>query len=466
MKMVEPIAAGTLSELPPPVRVPFRPACRVVGAGTRLEGVVERSEDGVWSLRIPERQPIAPFAGAKRIGLMLNSDVGVCRRLGVGGLPLTDFTVDDAGHRILFRPNDPVAAGAKLYRLREAVPASVRAPALFRCALEARIEASSPFEIAMTACDPDGFLVPSTVLTLIVDRPWGGHFEMTARICTRKDGPDGASFLLRPLGRRSTKTAGWFTACESREFTIRHLRMMGLPVAGIQRHFTVVRAHGAAEMDDVRDLRKVANQFFGRRRGVNEDDAWSDGLDRVSINILARLGSKPIGTGRLVVNGGDRAFSEIEEAVGLPDWIWAERFVEISRVAIDPDHRDSDVMIMIFREMGRLALELGCRYMVLDSIERLIPIYEKVGAVRLPLTKKHPYSDETVHVMFVDVRRVLTGFDRRLPYWFFVFSPVLGQHVKVFGHHYLEEILGERGGFPIGFALKRALGHIRAPRDT
>jgi hypothetical protein len=466
MKMVEPIVADTLPEVRSSVHVPFRPACRIVGAGTRSEGTVERSEDGGWSLRFPERQPMAQFAGAKRIGLMLNCDVGICRRLRVGELPVTDFTVDDAGHRILFRPNDPVAAGARLYRLRAPVPATVRARALFRCALEASIEASSPFEIAMTASDPDGFLVPSTVLTLTVDRPWGGHFEMTARICTRKDGPEEASFVLRPLGRRSTKMAGWFTACESSEFTIRHLRMMGLPVSGIQRHFTVIRAHGPAEMDDVRDLRKVANQFFGRRRGVNEDDAWSDGLDRVSINILARLGDKPIGTGRLVVNNGDRAFSEIEEAVGLPDWIWAERFVEISRVAIDPDHRDSDVMIMIFREMGRLALELGCRYMVLDSIERLIPIYEKVGAVRLPLTKKHPYSDETVHVMFVDVRRVLTGLDRRLPYWFFVFSPVLGQHVKVFGHHGLDEIIGEKRGLPIGFALKRVLGHIRAPRGT
>jgi hypothetical protein len=235
---------------------------------------------------------------------------------------------------------------------------------------------------------------------------------------------------------------------------------MGLPTRGAQRYLTVVRVHTAAEMAEVCTLRRVANQLYGRRHDANDDASWTDGLDPASICILVRLGSKPVGTGRIVVNDGNRALSEIDAEVRLPDWLREDGFVEVSRVAIDPDHRSSGIMIAIFREMGRLALELNCRHMVLDAIERLTPIYEKIGGQRLPIQAKHPYSDEPCNVVVVDIRKSLTTVDRRLLPWTYVFLPVLAHHIRVYGIETLKKMAGTR--FGLGFLVKRAMGHAGA----
>ncbi|MFD0387183.1 hypothetical protein ACFQ4K_04025 [Tistrella bauzanensis] len=159
---------------------------------------------------------------------------------------------------------------------------------------------------------------------------------------------------------------------------------------------------------------------------------------------LAILGDKPIATARLVLNDGDRSRSELQAQVPVPDQFWEGGFVEISRLVVHPDFRGNRIRYDLFREVERLSLSLGARYMLFDAIPKLAPLYEAVGGRRLPLTKKHPDSDETVQVMYVDMRRILGRLNRFSAVWLAGFGSTLGRHLAIEGRGPTDAILGPR----------------------
>lgn len=437
---------------PRQLHLPYDPPCRLRLGSNAYDGVLHAAGIDLWAVTPQDRRLLPRLRETKALSLSLACD-------GSGsGLGLSDFTVDEETGRILFRLRDPLKNGAEPAWLDHAVSAVVRAPSLFRRVAEVDIAAVSPFELVLRLTEPDGFLVPSAVICLEVYRPWGGRFNIRGRIVHRAELDGGCQLVIRPESVSDKTAAGWLAVCESDTFGIRQLRMNGLSARGAGRFLSIIRCGTAADWHHVVRLRRIANQFFGRQQEAGDDATWTDELDDNSLSLLVWLGRKPVGTGRLVFNEGDRRLSEIEASSPLPDWVWAERFLEVSRVAIDADHRSAGVMIAIFQEVGRIALETNCRYLVLDAIEKLVPIYEKVGAVRLPNTKKHPFSDETVHIMVIDIRRSLTSIDRRLLYWLVVFGPALRSHQKLFGARHTRAIL--KRGIQIGFTIKQALAHV------
>ncbi|CDM60012.1 MULTISPECIES: GNAT family N-acetyltransferase [Rhizobium] len=434
---------------PRQIQLPYGPTCRLRLGRAAYDGVLHAAGIDLWAVTTQDRRLLRRLREAEALSLSLACD-------GSGsGLRLSDFTVDEEIGRILFRLSDPLKNGAEPTWLEHSVSTVVRAPCLFRRVAEADLAAVSPFELVLRLIEPDGFLVPSAVISLEVHRPWGGRFNIRGRVVHRAELDGGSQLVIRPERVPDKAAAGWLAVCESDTFGIRQLRMNGLSARGAGRFLRISRCSTVADWHNVVRLRRIANQFFGRHQEADDDTIWTDELDDNSLSLLVWLGRNPVGTGRLVFNGGDRRLSEIEASSPLPDWVWAERFLEVSRVAIDADHRSAGVMIAIFQEVGRIALETNCRYLVLDAIEKLVPIYEKVGAVHLPNTKKHPFSDETVHVMVIDIRRSLTSIDRRLLYWLAVFGPALRSHLRLFGARHTRAILNR--GIQIGFTVKQAL---------
>lgn len=184
-------------------------------------------------------------------------------------------------------------------------------------------------------------------------------------------------------------------------------------------------------MLQVLECRLAANRHYGRLGHV--ESAWSlwDEYDPCSIHVAAWLGRKCVGSGRVVINEGRRERCEIEGAIPLPKWLWDTGFVEISRVAIWPGYSGHRVMMALLRELGRITLHLRSRYIALDAIEVLVPIYRRLGARCRPIHKRHPYSGEQVRIMYFDVGRLLAGLDRGLLHWLYVFGPAIEHSIPL-----------------------------------
>lgn len=157
-------------------------------------------------------------------------------------------------------------------------------------------------------------------------------------------------------------------------------------------------------MREMLELRLLA---YRSREGANVEaiatpDAMRDRFDDHSLILSVRVGGKPLGTGRIVFNDGDRTKTEIGQFVELPEWIWEGGFVECSRVATVPDIRGRDVFADLSKHTGRIARQAGVKYLLADCEDHLLAPYKRRGAKELGVTFTHPLEGKKLHVIYYE----------------------------------------------------------------
>ena len=361
-------------------------------------------------------------------------------------------------------PDTTDGSGENL-RLPVPIIARLDADALYRRPLAVVVISLSPEGGEFTTEDGGaampGVLVPGTAVTLHLFVPWTREVTLRARLTSAHAESGHERIVFRLLDRASSRGSALILAGTVDGFDFTAARAAGVPASTLRRHLTIRTVTDDAGFRQALRLRLQANRAFGRLPGVDDVATVADHLDPYAITFLCMVGDKAIGTGRVVVNGGDRRLSEDEtETGGLPSWVWADGCIESSRIAVRDGYRGSGVIVTVFQEVARLAFSLGHRYIVMDAIGKLVPLYERIGARRIGLTKTHPYSDETVHVMVVDLRRMLTRLDRRWPYWQYAFGAVLAHHVRTAPPDSLRRITAGRGRRTLAF--NRAVSRLMA----
>ncbi|WP_371659210.1 GNAT family N-acetyltransferase [Streptomyces sp. NBC_00280] len=436
-----------------------RPEVLIWSGRRRVAAVLEeRRPDGTLVLSLPERDWPAAVRPGGRLALAFRADAGRLRRRRLVPLFTTDYTVDDRAGRVEARfPAGLDAEGTR--RLPEPVAARLDSSVLFGRPLQIDILRLSPYHGEFVADDPGRCLAPG--MSVVIDSwlPWLGGWRLNAQLTGCREEAAGVRFSFRIVDRASVRASAVVLVGTDPGFGFAELRAAGVRPARVARYLTVRTVADDVTHRQALDVRLVGNRHFGRLTDVRDSVEVADRLDAHAVSFVCLLGEKPVGTGRVVVNTGNRALSEIEtETVGLPVHIWRGRFVEVSRLAIDPEHRGAGVVVALFRETARLAFNLDCRYLVLDAIEKLVPAYEKIGGTRLPIVKTHPYSKETVHVMAIDMGRQLGVLGRRWPYWQYVFGPVLAHHMRTSSPHVLARLVQGVGVVP--FWVKRAVSRV------
>jgi hypothetical protein len=383
-----------------------RPACWLRGKGRRrYPGLLEEEVGGHWKVRLDGPAVGDDLTSARRLELELRADDGLRRQLGVPPFPVLDFEVDVAGRQVRLRQMRFEEEQARLFRVQDRVPFSLTGGSISDRTLVGEVEALAPYEVLASVTDSEHLLCPGAIVRLEVARPWGATFRLHGRIACLERGAESTRAYLRLLDRSSVDEAGLLAACECPGFGMHTVWTYQLEPRGLDRVVRVSQAATPVDMVKVFELRRTAGQFFGQRPEANDWHLWSDPLDGSSILVLVSVGTKPIGTIRLVVNGGDRSKSEIEQAHGLPAFLWDESFVEVSKMALEPSFRGVGLRLPLWREAHRLARSLGVRYAVFESIPELVPVLEGLGAARLDLSRTPPDSLRPLHAMVLDLRQ-------------------------------------------------------------
>ncbi|MEE1886605.1 GNAT family N-acetyltransferase [Pseudomonas carassii] len=303
--------------------------------------------------------------------------------------------------------------------------ASASSPVLFRRCFGVELGHLDPYCGEFRALPHDPGLLPGIDLELTLECRWSGTCRVRVQVTGVHLSDDQRSYSFRVLDPASSQALALLLLCQRERFSFDCLPAALRKSTAIDRLLAVNIVNANDLMHEVLACRLAANRHYGRLGDV--ESAWSlwDEFDPYSIHVAASLGSKCVGSGRVVVNDGHRGRCEIEVATPLPQWLWDAGFVEMSRVAIHPEYAGHRVMLALLRELGRITLHLRSRYIVLDAIEVLVPIYVKLGARCLPIHKQHPYSGERVRIMYFDVGQLLASLDRGLLHWLYVFGPTI-----------------------------------------
>jgi hypothetical protein len=383
--------------------------------------------DGTLILSVPDRRHLDAVQAGGRLALVYRADRKLFARQLVP-LFTTEYSVVRSRGVVEARfPADPAAD--RLHALAEPVAVALESSVLFHRILRASLIRLAAYQGEFTADDPGRCLAPGMVVTLTPWLRWTGELRLRAQICARRNELGGTRYAFRMIDRESVQTAGVLLAGTVDGFGFAALTALGVKPSRMTKHLSLQTVSDEATYRRALEVRLAGNRTFGRLGTVDDAAELADRLDPHSVTILCLLGEKAVGTGRVVVNVGDHTLSEIEaDTTGLPAHVWRDGFVEVSRLAIHPDFRGSGVTIALFREIARVSFHLDCRYLVLDAIDKLVPVYQRIGATRLNLTKTHPYSKETVHVMAIDISEQLGHVGRRWLSWQYVFGPALKHH--------------------------------------
>lgn len=359
----------------------------------------------------------------------------------------------------MLRPTGPPAAdgtAGRRFVLATPHPAEVRARGGGGRVCDAVVHALSARTGELSAPALRDTLRAGSVLDLTLPDTWIGRVRLTAQV----SGNRGEDIVFELRDRRSVQRSGAFLVGEIESFRFRELEEAGVRSRRLDRFLDIETLTGDDPLTEALHLRLLANRHFGRLTDLDDSAALADRFDEVSVNLVCRLGRKAVGTGRVVLNGGDRTLSELEqESGGLPEHLWQDGFVEASRVAVHPGYRGHGVFCALAHAIGNVTLEARARYIVLDSIDRLLPLYERLGAEHLGITKKHQWSDETEHVMAIDLCNGVGRFDCNALYWQVAFGRLLSNpppHAREMARR-----------FPMGTAVlqvKSRLGRLQSRR--
>lgn len=312
----------------------------------------------------------------------------------------------------------------------EALPASARSPVFFNRRFEVQVGQLSPLsgELWITRDDPG--LLPGIDLDLQFNCRWSGPCTVRVQLLDVYLYQGRRTAHFRVLDAASSKAVTLMLLCQRERFTFDHMPASLRKSSAVDRLIAVSIVEAPSHLQDVLECRLAANRHYGRLGEVEDARNLWDEFDPFAIQVAARLGRKCVGAGRVVINEGHRERCEIEMSTPLPSWLWAGGFVEMSRVAIKPEYSGHRVMLALLRELGRISLSLRSRYIVLDAIEALVPIYTRLGARCLPICKQHPYSGEQVRIMYFDVGQLLASLDRGLAHWLYVFGPTVEHSIQ------------------------------------
>lgn len=308
--------------------------------------------------------------------------------------------------------------------------AVARSPVFFSRSFELTVTRLTPLYGEFCVLNNETLLPIGIDLELNLLSQWTNNIQVGIQILGLYTQDGYRSYYFRTLDRRSDQAIASFLLCRSEHFAFDNLPRW---LRNDKRVAALIRTEIVSTPKRLQQAllcRLLANQHYGRLDKTESPESLWDRYDPYAIHVIASIGNKGVGAARVVLNEGHRDRCEIEQATPLPEWLWTAGFVEISRVAIRPEYAGRWVMLSLLRELGRIILNLGYRYIMLDAIEVLVPLYTRLGARCLPITKQHPYSGETVHIMYFDIGASLASFDSKLLYWLFVFSPTIRHTIR------------------------------------
>ncbi len=146
-------------------------------------------------------------------------------------------------------------------------------------------------------------------------------------------------------------------------------------------------------------------------------DPW----DSEAEHIYLTLGSHLVAALRLTFNLGQRGQIEHKEASErLPQYLWEQGFIEVSRVCTHPEYRGSHLLAAVLHHLRNVCRQSQHRYAVLSCQDSMLDQYQRLGAkplgIRFHREMSSPFGGQTrqsVNLLTFDVFSAAQQIDPR-----------------------------------------------------
>jgi hypothetical protein len=175
-----------------------------------------------------------------------------------------------------------------------------------------------------------------------------------------------------------------------------------------------------SDFDNVLKLRLSAYQNDREELSNAGFEDMTDPFDERSFIVTAKLGRSLVGTLRLVYVQNSAERFPMEDLIELPDYITNNRkdYLEISKLAIDPFARGSDVRLRLFQKSASETVPVFKGNICLSTSKNEM-YYRLTGATKITESIPHPYiKNETLAAYLYRTEDFLKGTKMSANAWF------------------------------------------------
>lgn len=287
----------------------------------------------------------------------------------------------------------------------------------------------------------EGAFFSGLTMDLRLMMPARGEFSAAAEIVEMHRSEDRVELFCRwrNAPQKLLNSVSEFLLMTVPDLTIKGLRENGFLVADLEKAFLFRYAQTAEEMEQILKLRLVAAKGEGRWLDTEDHTVMRDQWDAFARQIYCEVNGKVVAASRIVFNNGLRERSEhVNYKVNIPEWMWEAGFVEGSRVCTDPAFRGTDVFSRMVQQMSHIVSQSGHRYLLMNCVDNLVPVYRKiVGVITLGEKFHTPFMQkDALNLLYVDVRTLQIGTNVKYQSW--AVNAPIGDHAIERGHFKLK----------------------------
>lgn len=187
-----------------------------------------------------------------------------------------------------------------------------------------------------------------------------------------------------------------------------HLRTAGLSGKSLRRGIKYSLIESDSDLEQALALRLKAYKNANKLRPDATVDEMHDEYDRRAAILVAKVDGKVIGTARLVrcLTENDRfQFEGLFAHLDMKKYD-RYRFVEVSKLAIDPDVQGSDVVVGFFSFIYEFTSKSYVTGVFCFATSSLLPLYLKVGGNPLSTGAVHPVTQENMSLLLITIENV------------------------------------------------------------
>lgn len=257
----------------------------------------------------------------------------------------------------------------------------------------------------------DPFAIPGVVLQGKIQIPFAGEYKVKIEIAgsTNEENTRVYGLLIDPPKRLLAAFSSNLLA--SGHYSISELRDSKFLVGSVRKVIKYTYRKDEEDFKKILRLRLAGAKSAGRWLDTNDESVMEDKYDSYSRHVMAYCGSELVSAGRIVFNNGNKLRSEhVGYGIELPKYLWEEGFLEISRLVVEKDFRGADIFLGTLAEFAIIAIQNDLKYLVLNCVDELVPVYEKFGAKKLSVKFYTEFmQDRALNLLVLNVNDSMTG---------------------------------------------------------
>lgn len=293
-----------------------------------------------------------------------------------------------------------------------------------------RVEDVSVNGLLLSTSARNKFLIPTSRFLIEMSIPSLGLFREEIEVkhvrvseCSRNY-RIGCS-LVHP-SKKTMRALSEYCLLFSESVSIRDLRHEGFPLNFNSQAIQIRSTDSLSDFQQILHLRRRAYGEAGTFGKSTEDplEKFTDKYDLHSRQIVAKIGDRVIGAGRVVFTGGDMSRSGLKSLVPrMPDFFTGKNFVEFSQLCTHPDYRDGSVLMRLCMEMLRISILDGAQYVAIIARDYMHPTYFKFGF--RPFGDWFKIADNNFKYLYADCYDLVRGRGVDFAAWCFMVVPMI-----------------------------------------